>query len=147
MKTTVMTHEFVEAIGEDLEEGKLYVSIRYRTAAHLCPCGCRSKVVTPIRPARWHLKYDGSAVSLWPSIGNWQKPCRSHYWIRNDRIEWARPWSDDEIAEGRTRDAAELQEYYGEREQVTERQRQGEIHTHSRGGNRIRQMLKRLWPF
>lgn len=30
-------------IPERLEEGILYVSIKYHTAAHLCPCGCKNK--------------------------------------------------------------------------------------------------------
>ena len=28
-------------------------------------------------------------VSLHPSIGNWSFPCRSHYWIRGNRVVWA----------------------------------------------------------
>src|SRR4029078_7622427 len=43
-------HEFVEFIPELLDEGTLYVSIPYATAAHLCCCGCAMKGVTPISP-------------------------------------------------------------------------------------------------
>ena len=31
----------------------------------------------------------GERALLYPSIGNWQFPCRSHYWIRRNRIIWA----------------------------------------------------------
>lgn len=95
-----------------LKEGTLYISIRYRTAVHLCACGCGSKVVTPIKPAKWKLAYDGEGVSLYPSIGNWQFPCRSHYWIRDNRVEWAGDWSKKQIERSRKREADELHDYY-----------------------------------
>jgi hypothetical protein len=112
MKVSTYTPEFVESIPESLEQGHLYISIRFRTAAHLCACGCESKVVTPIKPTKWHLTYDGVAVSLWPSIGNWQKPCQSHYWIRGNQVLWAEAWSKKKIEAGRRRDERELREYY-----------------------------------
>lgn len=110
-----LSHEFVEDIPADLEEGKLYVSIRYRTAVHRCACGCGSKVVTPIKPARWHLSFDGDSVALQPSVGNWQFPCRSHYVIERDRERWAFPWTDEQVQLGRKRAASELRRYYAER--------------------------------
>ena len=46
----ILKHEFVEFIPDELEQGKIYISIRFATASHLCLCGCGNKVVTPIRP-------------------------------------------------------------------------------------------------
>jgi hypothetical protein len=115
MKRTSISHDFVGAIPVQLEEGKLYVSIRYRTAVHLCACGCGNKVVTPIKPPRWHLSYDGESVSLAPSVGSHQFPCRSHYWIENDKIRWARPWTDEEVKAGHLRDAKDMRLYYAAR--------------------------------
>lgn len=112
MKQVALSHEFVDEIPVDLHEGRLYISIRYRTAAHLCACGCGRKVITPIKPPKWHLIFDGDTVSLWPSIGRWQLPCRSHYWIRRNRIAWAKPWTEKEIEAGRKRDAGDLRRYY-----------------------------------
>lgn len=60
------------------------MSIFFATAVHNCFCGCGSKVVTPIKPAGWELTYDGDTVSLWPAVGSWGLPCRSHYIIRKD---------------------------------------------------------------
>ena len=120
MRLSELSHEFVDAIPENLDEGRIYISMRYRTASHLCACGCRSKVVTPIRPAKWKLTYDGDTVSLSPSIGNWQKACRSHYWIRNNKIIWTRAWSDEEIETGRQRDAHDLRQYYQRRAVIDE---------------------------
>jgi hypothetical protein len=91
--------EFVEFIPERLNEGTLYISRRYRTAAHLCCCGCRLDVVTPLNAAKWHLtEHPGGAVSLWPSIGNWSFPCKSHYFVVKNRIQWAEALSPKRIA-------------------------------------------------
>jgi hypothetical protein len=51
-------------------------------------------------------------VSLDPSIGNWQFPCRSHYWIRRERIVWAPAMSDRAIAAGRKRETEEREAYF-----------------------------------
>jgi hypothetical protein len=115
MKQTAFEHVFVEAVPPDLEEGKLYISMRYRTASHLCACGCGNKVVTPIKPPKWHLYFDGSAVSLWPSIGRWQLPCQSHYWIEHGRVRWSKAWTPEHIEAGRMRDAEDLQRYFRQR--------------------------------
>ena len=72
---------FVEFIPKDLDEGTLYISKRFRTASHLCCCGCGGKVVTPLNPAKWNLLEQDCTVSLSPSIGNGAFACRSHYWI------------------------------------------------------------------
>ena len=112
MRLTEITHEFVEFVPAELEEGKLYISLEYAGAVHLCACGCRTKVVTPLSPAEWQLIFDGDSVSLYPSIGNWQFPCQSHYWIRRNVIDWARRWSQREIERGQQRDEADLAHYY-----------------------------------
>src|SRR2546426_8011716 len=112
MRRTVVKHEFVELIPEILEEGTLYVSIPYATAVHKCCCGCGREVVTPLSPTDWELRFDGKTVSLDPSIGSWALPCQSHYWIRRDRVIWARRWSKEEIAEVRTDQRRETDEYY-----------------------------------
>lgn len=104
-------HEFVEFIPKELENGVLYVSIPYATAVHNCFCGCGSKVVTPISPVGWQLIFDGETVSLWPSVGSWNFPCRSHYIIRRDAAVWARNMSEEEIESGRCRDRA-AREYH-----------------------------------
>lgn len=115
MKSSSIRHEFVDSIPEELEQGVLYITIRYRTAAHLCACGCGLKVVTPIKPKRWVLFFDGETVSLWPSIGRWQLPCRSHYVIENDRIRWARPWTNEGIESGRYQDELDVRTYFASR--------------------------------
>lgn len=106
-----VTHEFVELIPTEREEGKIYISIAYSTAVHSCLCGCGMKVVTPIKPNKWTLTYNGDSISLSPSVGNWSFTCRSHYWIRENMVLDAGLLSETSIEDGRTRDAR-LTEYY-----------------------------------
>lgn len=107
-------HEFVQFIPEELEEGTIYVSIRFATASHLCACGCKNKVVTPLKPTDWHLTFDGKTVSLYPSIGNWSIPCRSHYWIRNNRVLWDKNWSQNQIEANRNYDRWAKERYFSD---------------------------------
>lgn len=99
-----MKHKFVEFVPEKLDEGILYISIKYRTVNHNCACGCGLEVVTPISPPDWQLTYNGETISLHPSIGNWDYPCESHYWIKKNKVVWARKWSSREIENGRLND-------------------------------------------
>jgi Family of unknown function (DUF6527) len=89
-----LKHNFVECVPEALDDSVLYVSVKYGTAVHRCCCGCGREVVTPLTPTDWKLTFDGETVSLYPSIGNWNFACRSHYWIRNNEVEWAEDWPD-----------------------------------------------------
>ncbi len=106
---------FVESIPKVLDEGVLYISETYGTASHPCACGCGLRVVTPLTPTDWRVirEKDGS-VSLFPSVGNWDYPCQSHYWIRRNRIEWARKWSRNQIDAGREYDRVQKAAYFGE---------------------------------
>lgn len=76
----------VKYIPEILEDGILYFSEEYKTVIHLCPCGCKNKVVTAIGKIWWHLFEENSEITLSPSVGNFQFPCKSHYFIRNNEI-------------------------------------------------------------
>ena len=114
----IIKPEFVEGIPRDLELGKLYVSIPYGTATHSCCCGCEAEVVTPIHPTGWTLIYDGDAVSLDPSVGSWDLPCRSHYVIKKNRVRWAAKWSEEKVAAGRARDARVVDEYFSRDERA-----------------------------
>lgn len=76
--------EFVHYIPKELNQGVLYISMEYSLVMHLCACGCGEKVATPLSPEDWKLYYDGEAITLSPSVGNWDFPCLSHYWIRRN---------------------------------------------------------------
>jgi hypothetical protein len=88
MEIDALAEEFVTSFPADPVPGVIYVSMPYATALHLCACGCRSRVVTPLARNGWELRYRGDGVTLHPSIGNWRMPCRSHYWVRNGEVTW-----------------------------------------------------------
>jgi hypothetical protein len=112
VRVQIMRPLYVEFIPRELEDGVLYISKRYRTASHRCCCGCGTKIVTPLRPTEYELIERGGAVSLEPSIGNWDHPCRSHYWIRGSRVVGAKQMSRAEIEAGRAYDDALKQAYF-----------------------------------
>ncbi len=103
---------FVKHIPERLEPGVLYVSIDYASAAHSCCCGCGEEVVTPFTPTDWRMTFDGETISLWPSVGNWNLRCRSHYVIDRGQVLESGPWSDAQVAAERRRDKAAKERYY-----------------------------------
>lgn len=94
---TTFSHEFVEFIPEKLEPNVLYVSLRFSLVSHQCACGCGEEVVTPLAPREWQLIFNGETVSLYPSIGNWNFKCRSHYWIDQNRALFVRSFRQDHL--------------------------------------------------
>ncbi|GAA4910623.1 MULTISPECIES: DUF6527 family protein [Mucilaginibacter] len=104
--------KFVEFIPELLDNGTLYISIDCRTAIHKCVCGCGNEVITPFSPTDWELRFYGDSVSLLPSIGNWSFPCRSHYWITNNKIRHAGNWTNKQVSDGRFTDRTIKNKYY-----------------------------------
>ena len=88
------------------------ISTRYKTTAHRCLCGCGEKVVAPLTPTGWNLTFDGRTASLYPSIGNWNLVCKSHYWIRKNVISVAPPWTTEQIRYGFRHDQQSKEAYY-----------------------------------
>jgi hypothetical protein len=107
-----MRHKFVEFIPSKIEQDVLYISIEYDIAKHKCACGCGADIVTSLSPARWKLTYDGESVSLSPSIGNWSHPCKSHYFITNDKVVWAGPISKNAMQEVVKNDQVSLKRHH-----------------------------------
>lgn len=102
----------VEYMPKDLEPGILYVAEEFGAAAHLCPCGCGSKIRTPLDLTEWSLEETEEGPSLYPSVGNWQQSCQSHYWIHKGEIRWSNQWSPEQIAAGRHREEDRRRTYY-----------------------------------
>lgn len=103
-KQSYLKHQWVRFIPDTPEPGILYISREYNTATHLCCCGCGLEVVTPLNSAKWSVKDHGDSVSLFPSIGNWSFPCKSHYWIDHGRVKWAGTMANRQIARVRKSD-------------------------------------------
>lgn len=99
-----ITLKDVERLPEKLEPGELYYSEKFRIAAHACACGCGERVITPIGKLDWSLNVSAAGPSLSPSIGNWNLPCRSHYWICEGKIVPARSWSNAEVEKAAARE-------------------------------------------
>lgn len=112
MRAQSVRPEYVEFIPKALEDGVLYISKKYKTATHRCCCGCGTKIVTPLRETEFSLTERDNTVSLHPSIGNWDHPCQSHYWIRGNQVIWAAPMTREQIRMGQVHDDALKQEYF-----------------------------------
>ena len=110
MKT--LLYKFVELMPDSFEDGVLYISMEYCLVMHNCVCGCGKEVVTPISPTDWQLTFDGKSISLFPSIGNWNFECKSHYWITNNKVIMAKRWSKHEIDKGRKYDLERKKKYF-----------------------------------
>lgn len=118
MKVQSLRPEYVDFIPRELSEGILYLSKKYGTASHLCCCGCGTKIVTPLRPTEYTLTEASGGVSLWPSIGNWDHPCQSHYVIENNRVLPAPHMSRAEIQRGRDYDEVLKAAYFAAKPQT-----------------------------
>ena len=110
-----LKHEFVEFMPDELADDVIYVSVPYATVIHKCCCGCGNKVVTPLSPTDWTLLFNGETISLHPSIGNWNFKCKSHYWIQNNQVKWAKTWSEKKIELAREDQKLEREEFYEKR--------------------------------
>lgn len=97
---------------KQLEPGILYYTEEFRTCAHLCACGCGAKVRTPISPVEWTITESDKGPSLYPSVGNWQLKCQSHYWINAGKVKWASQWTEEEILSGRLAEQSRKMDYY-----------------------------------
>lgn len=84
MRKKKLKHLFVDSIPASLQDGVVYVCLKHNIVSHLCACGCGHRIDTPIDIDEWKLLYNGKGISLLPSIGNWDIPCHSHYFITND---------------------------------------------------------------
>ena len=72
---------------ENMVDGELYISMECRVSTHRCPCGCGEEVVLMFSKQDWKLQFDGT-VSITPSVGNYGYPCKSHYFITNNKVVW-----------------------------------------------------------
>ncbi|WP_424971448.1 DUF6527 family protein [Dinoroseobacter sp. S76] len=50
-------------------------------------CQCGEKVVLPLHPTAWRLRFNGNTITRWPSLGYRDFPCRSHDLMADYRVE------------------------------------------------------------
>src|SRR5262245_24009656 len=103
-----------------LEPGVLYVSQEFEVAGHLCACGCGNKVMVPLGETEWSFEDTLMGPTLRPSIGSWQLPCQSHYWIVAGQVKWAGKWTPEQIERGRQADEEQRIAYFDARQRHRE---------------------------
>ena len=91
-KIISLSVKYVDFIPEvaDMLENIIYISKKFNTASHLCLCGCKNEVVTPIineelNGIGWIVtegKHNPFMVSFAPSILNNHCPNKCHYVIQ-----------------------------------------------------------------
>ena len=101
MRINSFRPQFVTRIPEHIDSHILYICLECNITIHKCACGCGEEIALPLDPKQWRLIYDGMTVTLKPSIGNWSYKCKSHYFITNNKVEWANPWTETQIENGR----------------------------------------------
>jgi hypothetical protein len=73
---------------------KLYVVYRsgqYRRAVLQCPCGCGRRIdlnLSGHASPHWTIKKQGKVVTFSPSVWVPLDACGSHFFIRQNRIDW-----------------------------------------------------------
>jgi hypothetical protein len=58
-----------------------------------CPCGQRHRLSIPLMKSispHWTLRVKRGRASLSPSVSVDNDPCTSHFFLRGNRVEWAR---------------------------------------------------------
>ena len=85
---------------EKLEDGVLYIvdhdEQKEQYIEFNCPCGCGNVVWIPYYKLgqqkeeypSWGFQEQNGKITLSPSILSSGFPCRSHYFIRENRIQW-----------------------------------------------------------
>lgn len=132
-----LTPKFVERIpanSEELVPGYIYICAKHRTVVHRCPCGCDGLSEFVLSPTRFRMTFDGDSVTFSPSVGNAYLSCRSHYWIRGNRVEWCPPMGDWEIGRARER----------EHREILEARRQQDLHK-KKGIGALWQKVSKIW--
>lgn len=138
-------HEFVEYIPENINEGILYISLPFGTVVHKCACGCGEEAVTPLGPTEWSFTYNGKAISLHPSVGNWSFECRSHYWINESDVQWARSFTMEEILESRKKTKQCRKRYYAQGNQENLRPSKRETTKKSTIVEKLKELWRKIW--
>jgi hypothetical protein len=64
----------------------------YSWAKFKCPCGCHKNITLSLTPnikPNWDIKFNNdNKVTLSPSINLTDFPCKSHFFIKNNKINW-----------------------------------------------------------
>lgn len=88
LKRVTITPVFVDQMPDHYEFNHVYISRQYKTAKHICLCGCETMVVMPLNREsfpnmHWGLVEEpNGTISFIGSV--LQHPCEAHYIITNN---------------------------------------------------------------
>jgi len=92
---TVVRIEAMSELPDQLLKQKLYVvgGASPKWAMLSCPCGCGERIDVNLMQNRkpfWRLTVRKERATLYPSLWMARGTCRSHFWVKDGRIDWAR---------------------------------------------------------
>tara|TARA_R110000787_G_scaffold52497_1_gene123545 strand:- start:74 stop:484 length:411 start_codon:yes stop_codon:yes gene_type:complete len=82
----------VERIPVNLENGVVYHSEDFELAGFLCPCGCGHRITLLVPDSHQVWSHNGLAT-INPSVGVFDAPCKSHFFIRAGAVDWLSAFS------------------------------------------------------
>ncbi|MGX9120463.1 DUF6527 family protein [Mesorhizobium sp. BHbsci] len=77
----------VDRIPSQMREGIVYHTEEFELAGLLCACGCGHRI-TLLVPDSHNVWDEGGYVTIRPSIGVFDAPCKSHYIISAGDVQW-----------------------------------------------------------
>jgi hypothetical protein len=80
-------YEAVERIPNQLSEGVVYHTRKFKLAALLCACGCGHRVMLLV-PDSHQVTSENGLPTIRPSIAVCDGPCNSHYFVTAGKVEW-----------------------------------------------------------
>lgn len=89
------TYEAVERIPDQMREGVVYHTHKFKLAALLCACGCGHRVMLLV-PDSHQVSSQSGLVTIRPSIAVCDGPCKSHYFVTDGDIEWLPAFSAEQ---------------------------------------------------
>lgn len=90
-------YRLVERIPKALDEGVVYHTEEFELAGLLCACGCGHRM-TLLVPDSHKVSDERGYATVWPSIGVFDAPCKSHYFIVAGEVNWLRAFSSSEAS-------------------------------------------------
>lgn len=82
----------VDRIPANLDPGIVYHSEEFELAAFLCPCDCGHRVMLLVPDSHSVWNQSGFAT-ISPSVGVFDAPCKSHFFIRSGEVDWLNAFS------------------------------------------------------
>jgi len=87
----------VERIPANLENRVVYHSEEFELAGFVCPCGCGHRI-TLLVPDSHQVWSQNGLATISPSVGVFDAPCKSHFFIRAGAVDWLSAFSAAQAA-------------------------------------------------